>query len=70
MDGRYRFYLFIALLGLGLSKVTGFNRIGPLACSIIIAVIYRQIAGYPEKFRTGIEFSAKNFCVLPLFYTD
>ncbi|PJN88891.1 YeiH family protein [Bacillus sp. mrc49] len=53
------FTFFIALLGLGLSEISGFNRIGPLACSIIIAVIYRQIAGYPEKFRTGIEFSAK-----------
>ncbi|WP_458352559.1 YeiH family protein [Peribacillus frigoritolerans] len=53
------FTFFIALLGLGLSKISGFDRIGPLACSIIIAVIYRQIAGYPEKVRTGIEFSAK-----------
>lgn len=53
------FTFFIALLGFGLSKITGFNRIGPLACSIIIAVVYRQIAGYPEKFRPGIEFSAK-----------
>ncbi|MGE6376822.1 YeiH family protein [Peribacillus muralis] len=57
--GGIAFTFFIALLGLGLSKIAGFNRIGPLACSIIIAVIYRQIAGYPEKFRTGIEFSAK-----------
>ncbi|AOH54763.1 hypothetical protein ABE28_010410 [Peribacillus muralis] len=57
--GGIAFTFFIALLGLGLSKIVGFNRIGPLACSIIIAVIYRQIAGYPEKFRTGIEFSAK-----------
>lgn len=57
--GGISFTFFIALLGLGLSKLTGFNRIGPLACSIIIAVIYRQIAGYPEKFRIGIEFSAK-----------
>ncbi|WP_245645105.1 YeiH family protein [Peribacillus loiseleuriae] len=53
------FTFFIALLGFGLSKITGFDRIGPLACSIIIAVMYRQIAGYPEKFRPGIEFSAK-----------
>ncbi|WP_246399340.1 YeiH family protein [Peribacillus huizhouensis] len=53
------FTFFIALLGLGLSKITGFDRIGPLACSIIIAIMYRQIAGYPEKFRRGIEFSAK-----------
>lgn len=53
------FTFFIALLGLGLSKITGFDRIGALACSIIIAVIYRQIIGYPEKLRLGIEFSAK-----------
>ncbi|MFJ5621281.1 YeiH family protein [Peribacillus loiseleuriae] len=53
------FTFFIALLGFGLSKITGFDRIGPLACSIIIAVMYRQIAGYPEKLRPGIEFSAK-----------
>lgn len=53
------FTFFIALLGLGLSKIPGFDRIGALACSIIIAVTYRQILGYPEKFRLGIEFSAK-----------
>lgn len=53
------FTFFIALLGLGLSKLSGFNRIGPLACSIIIAVGYRQVSGYPETLRSGIEFSAK-----------
>ncbi|WP_019242982.1 MULTISPECIES: YeiH family protein [Bacillus] len=53
------FTFFIALLGLGLSKLTGFNRIGSLACSILIAIVYRQMIGYPEKFRIGIEFSAK-----------
>lgn len=57
--GGIAFTFFIALLGLGLSKIAGFDRIGPLACSIIIAVIYRQIAGYPERIRLGIEFSAK-----------
>jgi uncharacterized integral membrane protein (TIGR00698 family) len=57
--GGIGFTFFIALLGLGLSKITGFDRIGPLACSIIIAVIIRQIWDYPEKLRIGIEFSSK-----------
>lgn len=53
------FTFFIALLGLGLSKISGFHRIGSLACSIIIAVTFRQALGYPEQFRLGIEFSSK-----------
>lgn len=57
--GGIAFTFFIALLGLGLSKLPGFDRIGALACSIIIAVICRQIWDYPEKIRPGIEFSAK-----------
>jgi uncharacterized integral membrane protein (TIGR00698 family) len=57
--GGISFTFFIALLGLGLSKITGFNKIGPLACSIIIAIMYRQVSGYPEKLRLGIEYSAK-----------
>ncbi|PLR98516.1 putative sulfate exporter family transporter [Bacillus sp. T33-2] len=57
--GGIGFTFFIALLGLGLSKITGFDRIGSLACSIIIAVIIRQIWDYPEKLRAGIEFSSK-----------
>lgn len=57
--GGIGFTFFIALLGLGLSKINGFDRIGPLACSIVIAVIIRQIWNYPEKLRAGIEFSSK-----------
>ncbi|MFB7640167.1 YeiH family protein [Peribacillus butanolivorans] len=59
MLGGIGFTFFIALLGLGLSKISGFDRVGPLACSIIIAIICRQIWDYPEKIRVGIEFSAK-----------
>ncbi|WP_438823155.1 YeiH family protein [Peribacillus butanolivorans] len=59
MLGGVGFTFFIALLGLGLSKISGFDRVGPLACSIIIAIICRQIWDYPEKIRVGIEFSAK-----------
>ncbi|MGG1397156.1 putative sulfate exporter family transporter [Bacillus salipaludis] len=57
--GGIGFTFFIALLGLGLSKINGFDRVGPLACSIIIAVVVRQIWDYPEKIRSGIEFSSK-----------
>jgi uncharacterized integral membrane protein (TIGR00698 family) len=59
MAGGIGFTFFIALLGLGLSKVSGFDHVGPLACSIMIAIICRQIWEYPEKIRVGIEFSAK-----------
>ncbi|MBY0029216.1 putative sulfate exporter family transporter [Priestia aryabhattai] len=58
-SGGIAFTFLFALLAYGLAKVPGFDHIGPLACSIIIAVIYRQIWGYPEKIRCGIEFSSK-----------
>src|SRR6478736_6008045 len=57
--GGVAFTFLFALLAYSLAKVPGFNHIGPLACSIIMAVIYRQILGYPEKIRSGIEFSSK-----------
>lgn len=53
------FTFIIAILGFGLAKVPGFDHVGPLASAIVIAVIYRQIFGYPEKIRSGIQFTAK-----------
>ncbi|RUL49036.1 YeiH family protein [Lysinibacillus antri] len=53
------FTFIIAILGFVLAKAPGFAYIGPLAIAIIIAVIYRQIFGYPEKIRLGIQYSAK-----------
>src|SRR5699024_11655460 len=53
------FTFFIALLGFLLAMVPGFDHIGQLACAIIIAVIYRQVFGYPEMIRNGITFSTK-----------
>jgi uncharacterized integral membrane protein (TIGR00698 family) len=55
------FTIVIAAFGYALSKVPGFDRVGPLACAIVIAVIYRQFLGYPEKIRAGIQFSSKRF---------
>lgn len=57
--GGVAFTLVVATLGLGLSQLSGFALIGPLACSILIAVGYRQVAGYPETLRSGVTFSAK-----------
>lgn len=53
------FTFLIALLGYLLALIPGFNRVGQLACAIIIAVFYRQIFGYPEAIRSGIAFSSK-----------
>ncbi|XBU94521.1 putative sulfate exporter family transporter [Peribacillus frigoritolerans] len=53
------FTLIIAVLGFILAALPGLNHIGPLACAILLAVIYRQVFGYPQKLRTGIQFSSK-----------
>ena len=57
--GGILFTFFIAALGFLLAKLPGFDHIGQLASAIIIAVIYRQLFGYPEVLRTGIAFSSK-----------
>lgn len=53
------FTFIIALFGFFLSIVPGFNQIGQLGCAIMIAVLYRNIFGYPETIRAGIAFSSK-----------
>lgn len=53
------FTFIIALGGFALSEVPVLNKIGPLACAIILAILYRQFFGYPEIFRSGIDFTAK-----------
>ncbi len=53
------FTFFIALLGYGLALVPGFNRVGPLASAIIIAIVYRQFFGYPKPLTAGVQFSSK-----------
>ncbi|QGS69188.1 putative sulfate exporter family transporter [Oceanobacillus sp. 143] len=56
---RYVFYISFAIAGYSLSFVPGFDRLGPLASAILLAIIFRQIFGYPELFRKGITFSSK-----------
>ncbi|MEK3905501.1 putative sulfate exporter family transporter [Oceanobacillus sp. FSL K6-0127] len=53
------FTFIFALAGYLLSLIPGLNRVGPLACAILLAIVYRQAFGYPEFFRKGIEFSSK-----------
>ncbi|WP_163528238.1 YeiH family protein [Halobacillus ihumii] len=53
------FTFLLALFGYGLALLPGLNQIGPLATSILIAVLYRHFLGYPEKIHTGIQFSSK-----------
>lgn len=57
--GGIAFTFVIALIGYGLSKLPGPDHIGQLACAILIAVAYRQIFGYPNAIRSGIQFSSK-----------
>lgn len=60
------FTFFIALLGYLLALVPGFDNVGQLACAIIIAVVYRQIFGYPEIIRNGITFSSQKLLRLAI----
>ncbi|MGG2025897.1 putative sulfate exporter family transporter [Gottfriedia sp. S16(2024)] len=53
------FTFIIAVLGFLMAKLPGFDHVGPLACAILLALVYRQFFGYPEKLREGIQFSSK-----------
>lgn len=52
------FTFITAMAGYGLAKLPGLDRAGPMACAILVAVLYRQLRGYPEKLRSGIAFSS------------
>lgn len=51
--------MLFALAGYGLNELPGFHYVGPLACAMFLAILYRQLWGYPEAVRLGVEFSAK-----------
>ncbi|WP_042459365.1 YeiH family protein [Neobacillus dielmonensis] len=59
--GGVMFTLVLAAGGFVLSAVPGFNRVGPMACSIILAILYRHFWRYPQAIQSGIQFSAKHF---------
>lgn len=60
------FTLLVALSGYALAKLPVFDRVGPMASAILIAVVYRQFAGYPEILRPGIQFSAQKLLRLAI----
>ncbi|KGX88313.1 YeiH family protein [Pontibacillus marinus] len=53
------FTAVFAALGLLLIQLPVFQHIGALASSILLAILYRQLFGYPNQLRTGIQFSTK-----------
>lgn len=57
--GGIGFTFVIAALGYFFAFLPGFSYVGQLATAIVLAVIYRQIFGYPEALRPGIAFTAK-----------
>lgn len=54
------FTFVIAAIGYLISKVPVLNSIGPMACAIFLAILYRQLFDYPFHIRTGIQFSSKH----------
>lgn len=57
--GGILFTLLISFIGYLFAKIPGISMIGQMGCAIIIAVIYRQIWGFPNHFSKGIHFSSK-----------
>lgn len=51
----------VAVFGFSLAMIPGLDRLGSLACAIILAALYRQFLGYPEAIRSGIQFAAQKF---------
>lgn len=60
------FTILIACIGFGLSKIPKLANLGPFACAILFSILYRQIFGYPEYIRIGIQFSSKYFLRLAI----
>nr|WP_155667077.1 putative sulfate exporter family transporter [Ornithinibacillus caprae] len=60
------FTFLIAAFGYMLALVPGFTYVGQLGSAIILAIVYRQIFGYPEAIRSGVTFSAKKLLRLAI----
>ena len=53
------FTFVVAELGIQLAKLPVFSRFGAMISAILIAIAYRQVMGYPEAIRKGVQYSAK-----------
>lgn len=46
----------LALLGWQLARIPGFGLFGPMACTLLAAVAFRQMFGYSEALAPGVRF--------------
>lgn len=51
--------IFITGIAYSLSIFPIFSFVGPLAIAILLAVVYRNVFQYPERYRSGIQFASK-----------
>jgi uncharacterized integral membrane protein (TIGR00698 family) len=64
--GGIAFTVVIAVIGIQGAKLPFLSRLGPMVLSILMAALYRQVAGYPEALRSGVQFSAKTILRLAI----
>lgn len=64
--GGIAFTAIIAVLGIHGAKLPGLSRVGPMVLSILIAALYRGVAGYPIRLKPGIQFSSKTLLRLAI----
>ncbi|HJV45255.1 MAG TPA: putative sulfate exporter family transporter [Bacillota bacterium] len=57
--GGILFTFIIAVIGISAAKLPLIEKLGPMVTAILIAMIYRQVAGYPEAVRSGVQFAGK-----------
>ena len=60
------FTFAIAALGYAIALLPAAGVLGRMVTAILIAVLIRQIWGYPQKLKTGIQFSAKTILRLAI----
>lgn len=53
------FTFLIAMVGFLVALLPGFKIIGQMATAIILAIFYRQLFGYPNLIKSGVNFSSK-----------
>ncbi len=53
------FTFVMAYAGTRLASLPILSRFGPMICAIFLAVLYRQVKGYPDRLKPGIQFSSK-----------
>lgn len=53
------FTFIIAMVGTGLAKLPLIDHLGSMVTAILLAIGYRQVAGYPKKIHEGVQFTAK-----------